>query len=498
MTFPPGLPVIDTMIGFPHEGFAQYDFIRRQTKDRESREEMEFPVEYMFKDVPKDLPTDDPIAVTLGEMDQYGIERGLVGVVRRDLAGRAQGATRTGSSRPARSDPNDVIGSVRAIRREFEEYGIRATSVFPAGTFPQVPIDDPKMYPIYQTCVDLGIPDLRAAPASPGPRLKFAPPGSRADRHGHVRLPRAGLRHPARLRALGGARRQADAQVAEPVLLDLGLRARSTTRRRSSTTPTPAAPTRSSTPATSRWACPWSASSRDMPQRAVQGRGLAEVPARERPPRAQAGFPVDLADPADTPQAQERHGHRAHRGSGRAGRVRGQVRGPARPRVGHPPGVREPGPGRPPGLVGCPGPAGPAGAAPARPASAATRPGCSSWRSRSRRRRALLPGPLLPTVLTSALVSPAGRGPGCATTCWPAFAAGATGACATTADGLTAAAADRRRVAGHRDERTDPRRRRPRRRCRSAPRGPGRQRLVRRRRRTSGPPSRDSAATAST
>jgi hypothetical protein len=63
---------------------------------------------------------------------------------------------------------------VRAIRQEYEEYGIRATSVFPAGTFPQVAIDDPKMYPVYQTCVDLGIPIFVCA-GVPGPRLKYAP-----------------------------------------------------------------------------------------------------------------------------------------------------------------------------------------------------------------------------------------------------------------------------------------------------------------------------------
>jgi hypothetical protein len=40
-----GFAVFDTMIGFPHRGFSQYDFIRRQTKDRESREKFEFPVE---------------------------------------------------------------------------------------------------------------------------------------------------------------------------------------------------------------------------------------------------------------------------------------------------------------------------------------------------------------------------------------------------------------------------------------------------------------------
>ena len=55
MPGPVGLPVIDTMVGFPHEGSAQYDFIRKQTKDRESKEDFEFPVEYMFKDVPQGL-----------------------------------------------------------------------------------------------------------------------------------------------------------------------------------------------------------------------------------------------------------------------------------------------------------------------------------------------------------------------------------------------------------------------------------------------------------
>src|SRR5271165_3257815 len=174
MAMPSGLPIVDTMIGFPHEGFEQYDFIRKQTKDRNSREEMEFPVEYMFKDVPKDLPTSDPISVTLHEMDKYGIELGLIGVSdaasRLALKRHPDRFVPTGSI----SDPNDVTGSVRALRQEYEEFGIKATGVFPAGTFPQVAIDDPKMYPVYQTCVDLGIPIFCTA-GVPGPRLKFAP-----------------------------------------------------------------------------------------------------------------------------------------------------------------------------------------------------------------------------------------------------------------------------------------------------------------------------------
>ncbi len=174
MAMPSGLPIVDTMIGFPHEGFAQYDFIRKQTRDRSSREEMQFPVEYMFKEVPKDLPTDDPVSVTLHEMDKYGIEIGLIGVS--DATSRMALKKHPGRFAPSGSiaDPNDVTGSVRAIRQEFEEFGIKATGVFPAGTFPQVAIDDPKMYPIYQTCVDLDIPIFCTA-GVPGPRLKFAP-----------------------------------------------------------------------------------------------------------------------------------------------------------------------------------------------------------------------------------------------------------------------------------------------------------------------------------
>jgi predicted TIM-barrel fold metal-dependent hydrolase len=168
-----GQRVIDTMIAFPKEGFAQYDFIRRQTKDRESKEGLEFPVEYMFKEVPKELPTNDPIAVTLHEMDRFGIEKGLIGVVDETSQLALKRHPNRFIASGAIFDPNDVVGSVRAIRREYEKYGIRATSVFPAGTFPQVAIDDPKMYPIYATCVELGIPIFVCA-GIPGPRVPFA------------------------------------------------------------------------------------------------------------------------------------------------------------------------------------------------------------------------------------------------------------------------------------------------------------------------------------
>ncbi len=173
MGMPSGVGIVDTMIGFPQEGDAVYDFIRKQTKDQASKD-MRFPVEYIFRNVPHDLPTDDPVSVTLHEMDRHGIEIGMIGV--------GDEASRTALKRhPDRfvpsgaiTDPNDVTGTVRQMRREHEEFGIRAVGAFPSGTFPQVAIDDPKMYPVYQTCVDLGIPIFCCA-GVPGPRLKYAP-----------------------------------------------------------------------------------------------------------------------------------------------------------------------------------------------------------------------------------------------------------------------------------------------------------------------------------
>lgn len=174
MAGPIGLPVIDTMIGFPHEGSAQYDFIRKQTKDRESKESFEFPVEYMFKDVPNGLPVDDPVSLVLQQMDRFGIEKAMIGVTEESAELALKSFPDRFIPSGAVADPNDVMGSVNAIRRDYEHYGIRATSVFPSGTFPQVPIDDPKMYPIYATCVELGIPIFVCA-GVPGPRVPFAP-----------------------------------------------------------------------------------------------------------------------------------------------------------------------------------------------------------------------------------------------------------------------------------------------------------------------------------
>ena len=58
--------------------------------------------------------------------------------------------------------------------KSYEQYGIRSVTMFPAGTFPQVAINDKKMYPIYAKACELDIPVFCCA-GVPGPRLKFAP-----------------------------------------------------------------------------------------------------------------------------------------------------------------------------------------------------------------------------------------------------------------------------------------------------------------------------------
>src|SRR5439155_16394083 len=59
MTMPTGIGVVDTMIGVPvpPADVSVYEFLKPLYMDRESKEEFDFPVEYMFKDVPRPKST---------------------------------------------------------------------------------------------------------------------------------------------------------------------------------------------------------------------------------------------------------------------------------------------------------------------------------------------------------------------------------------------------------------------------------------------------------
>jgi predicted TIM-barrel fold metal-dependent hydrolase len=168
-----GIGVVDPFIGFPSaEAARHYDFLSSQLRDR-GDETAEFPAGYMFKEVPNRLDEGrDPIAVTLAEMDRHGVAIGIVGLGRKvTLRALAEHPDRFRASFGV--DPNDITGTVRAIRAAHDEHGIVAVTSFPAGCNPQVPVSDRRYYPIYQTCIDLDLPMLINAGIA-GPRVPSA------------------------------------------------------------------------------------------------------------------------------------------------------------------------------------------------------------------------------------------------------------------------------------------------------------------------------------
>jgi hypothetical protein len=175
MGMPTNVPVIDLMLGIPSEDpKPNYGFMRPLFRDRESLESFDFPVEYMFKDVPKTGRRDDYIQYTLDQMDKHGIERGLIGVSETDATAKLALERHPDRFIPSCGvDPNEGMEAVRHIQRMHGEFGIKAVSAFPAGCFPQVPIDDKRFYPIYAKCVELDVP-ICCCVGVPGPRIPMA------------------------------------------------------------------------------------------------------------------------------------------------------------------------------------------------------------------------------------------------------------------------------------------------------------------------------------
>ena len=172
MVMPKDIGIIDTMIGFPANDFSQYDFIREQLKDGST--DLDFPVEYMFKNVPKELyGNKDPISVTLHEMDRFGVEIGLIGAGG-DVSRKALQTYPDRFVAQGGVDPNKGKDGIRSMVRQYEEFGVCSFGAFNSGFDPQVGIDDELMYPIYDKCVELDVPIFSCA-GVPGPRLPMWP-----------------------------------------------------------------------------------------------------------------------------------------------------------------------------------------------------------------------------------------------------------------------------------------------------------------------------------
>jgi predicted TIM-barrel fold metal-dependent hydrolase len=174
MPIPAGIGAVDLMIGFPSaDARSHYENLRAMTKDAAS-EDMEFPAEYMFKQVPNHLPEGaDPVEVALSEMDRCGVAIGMIGSASGEVAQRALKEHPDRFVASLSIDPNDITGAVRQIRQAKDEHDIKAVTSFPAGCNPQVPVSDRRYYPIFQTCIDLDLPIVLNA-GIPGPRLPAA------------------------------------------------------------------------------------------------------------------------------------------------------------------------------------------------------------------------------------------------------------------------------------------------------------------------------------
>ena len=175
MTMPTDIPIIDLMLGLPsEEAKRSYDFMRPLFRDKQSLESFDFPVEYMFKDVPTFSNLGDRIKYTLEQMDAFNIERALIGVSLTDEV--AKTAMRQHPDRfiaSCSTEPNNGMEDVRNIVRLHEEFDIKAVGAFPAGCVPQVPINDKRFYPVYAKCVELDIP-IFCCVGVPGPRIPMA------------------------------------------------------------------------------------------------------------------------------------------------------------------------------------------------------------------------------------------------------------------------------------------------------------------------------------
>jgi hypothetical protein len=175
-TGPDGIGVIDTHLGIPPRDKAStYGFFRDMLKDAGSQA-MEFPAEYMFRDYPTYEGETDMVAFVLRNMDDVGIEKGLINLRRIDTDPNVRRAHDDHADRfffCYSIDPHEGMDGVRALQRFREQYGIKAAIAFPAGMNPPIPIDDRKFYPYYAKCVELDIAVCVTA-GVPGPRLPFA------------------------------------------------------------------------------------------------------------------------------------------------------------------------------------------------------------------------------------------------------------------------------------------------------------------------------------
>jgi len=173
MGYPKDIRIIDTMLGIPtHADRSEwYASFRPLLNDQQSRDMFKMPAQYMFKDIPEaSADVSDFVGWTVEQLDKHNIERAMVGFNEDDTSRQAAKDYPNRFFFDVPCNPNEGMNEVRRLKRLHADYGVKSASVFPAGTCPQVAINDARMYPLYAACVELDIPIVLNV-GVPGPRI---------------------------------------------------------------------------------------------------------------------------------------------------------------------------------------------------------------------------------------------------------------------------------------------------------------------------------------
>ena len=169
MTMPHGIGIIDTMMSVGLEGAQEaYERVQPLLRDAESRKGSKDSLRYLFK---QNMATEHSLEHVLEQMDRFGVERSMIPVG--DRRASAQRALREYPHRffaDYEVDPNEGMEALRTIDRMKKDWDIKAVSFTPSMVFPQCPLDDKRLYPIYAKCIELDVPFVTTA-GVPGPRV---------------------------------------------------------------------------------------------------------------------------------------------------------------------------------------------------------------------------------------------------------------------------------------------------------------------------------------
>ena len=229
MPMPSGIGVIDLMLGLPDRRPRHLVRLHEAAAARPGEpRDLRVPGRVHVQGRPRRCAS--PTTTSASRSTRWtgtASSKAMIGVARqRRSEPRAEGAPRPLHRRAASVDPNQGMEArARARSARTRSSASRRPPRFPAGCFPQVPINDKKFYPIYAKCVELDIPIfvLRRRARARASRWRartsscidevcwFFPELKFVTRHGCEPWDRP--------------RGEADAQVAEPLLLDVRLRA---------------------------------------------------------------------------------------------------------------------------------------------------------------------------------------------------------------------------------------------------------------------------------